>query len=103
MTDEFWNHGYVIIVLNSALDSSIRFWNKNKFLLSIVQYLRKRVKNINVSQITELPWTSNYFILFYNLSRLNFYDLFLHSFPSILKDNMLYEITIPKQVLYNRD
>ena len=25
MTDEFWNHGYVIIVLNRALDSSIRF------------------------------------------------------------------------------
>jgi len=25
MTDELWNHGYVMIVRNSAFDSSIRF------------------------------------------------------------------------------
>ena len=25
MTELFWNHGYVIIVLNRALDSSMRF------------------------------------------------------------------------------
>lgn len=28
MTEEFWNQGYVIIVLKSALLSSIRFWKK---------------------------------------------------------------------------
>lgn len=28
MTDEFWNQGYVMIVLNSALLSSIRFYRK---------------------------------------------------------------------------
>ena len=26
MTEECWNHGYVMIVLNNALLSSIRFW-----------------------------------------------------------------------------
>lgn len=31
MTDECWNHGYVIIVLNKAFDSSIRFcWEREK-------------------------------------------------------------------------
>jgi len=28
ITDEFWNHGYVIIVLNKAFDSSIRFYKQ---------------------------------------------------------------------------
>lgn len=30
ITEEFWNQGYVIIVLKSALLSSIRFWGKIK-------------------------------------------------------------------------
>jgi hypothetical protein len=30
ITDECWNHGYVIIVLNKALLSSIRFCGKTK-------------------------------------------------------------------------
>lgn len=31
MTEEFRNQGYVMIVLNKALLSSIRFCNKNKY------------------------------------------------------------------------
>jgi hypothetical protein len=61
ITDECWNHGYVIIVLNKALLSSIRFCKKKSIhvttILDIDHHLKLKKKPA-LFQGLDLPLSS---------------------------------------------